>query len=376
MEKVIVIGGGIIGLLLSRAFAQEGLSVTLLDRQQLGSEASWAGGGILAPMYPWRYPEALNQLVDWQSANFTQLSEALLAETGIDSEVSLCGLNMIDVEDEDEASVWAQTVLGIKSGLNKVSAQAFTEREPLLAGRCGLSNYSVLNLPLVGNVRNPRLLRALKESLSLDERVQVKTHCIVESFVKKGEKIVGVSTNQGILHADECIVAAGAWSGKLLNTLQVKLPVEPVKGQMLVVKAKPGQVNSVILSKACYLIPRLDGRVLVGSTVEYSGFDKAPSAAARKTLLDAAYALVPELKTAVVEKHWAGLRPSSPMGVPYIARVPEVEGLSVCTGHFRNGVVTAPYSVQLMVELLMARDTCVDPAPYSLLREPDEVVSV
>ena len=371
MKKVIVIGGGIIGLMLSRAFSQEGLSVTLLDRQQLGGEASWAGGGILSPMYPWRYSEALNQLVDWQCANFTQLSEDLLSDTGIDSEISLCGLHMMDVTDEYEALAWGQTALGIKSGLNKVSAQAFKEREPFLTGKY---DCSVLSLPSVGNVRNPRLLRALKKSLLLDERVQVKAHCTVESFVKKGEKIVGVNTSQGVFYADECIVAAGAWSGNLLKSLQVELPVKPVKGQMLIVKAEPRQVNSVILSKACYLIPRLDGRVLIGSTVEHKGFDKTPTVSARKKLLDAAHSLMPELKTAVVENHWAGLRPASPKGIPYISRVPQVEGLSVCTGHFRNGVVTAPRSVQLMVDLLLARNTLIDPGPYSLLRQPETLL--
>ena len=351
MVDFLVVGGGIIGLLITRQLASEGVSVLLVDRQKFAQESSWAGGGILAPMYPWRYPDDLNRLVDWKAENFQQLASELIEETGIDPEVSLGGVNMLNVTDEADALLWAQHGCGASSGLVKRDVDDFLENESLFRNTGAID--SVLTLPFVGNVRNPRLLQALIQSLRLQKNVQLREDCELKGFIRKGASITGIETSQGAISAKECIIAAGAWSGDLLKGLDASVSVSPVKGQMLLIKAEPGLLESVVLAEGCYLIPRQDGRILIGSTVEYQGYDKTPTDEARETLLNAAYRVAPDLKKYPLEKHWAGLRPSSPESIPYIGRLDGLKGISVCAGHFRNGVVTAPRSVNILVSQLL-----------------------
>lgn len=351
MTDFVVVGGGIIGLMLARQLALTGASVTLFERQQLGRESSWAGGGILSPLFPWRYPDALTQLVDWQCDNFQQLADELYNETGLDIELNRCGLHILNANDEALALTWARhNPEGSKSGLITETPETLLERETLLHSNSVL--HSILTLPRVGSVRNPRLLKALISSLENLAKVTIKNDCAVQGFVHDKGHVKGVATEQGVYCANETIIAAGAWSAPLLQTLHVSLPVEPVKGQMLLIKAQPGVLNSVILTEDCYLIPRKDGRILIGSTLEYAGYDKTPTTTAKAALLAAASRWAPALAQCPVEQHWAGLRPSSPQGIPFIGPVPGWQGLFLCTGHFRNGVVTAPSSVRKMLEIL------------------------
>ena len=143
------------------------------------------------------------------------------------------------------------------------------------------------------------------------------------------------------------------------------LDIQPVKGQMLLLRAEPGLLNQVILKGNTYLVPRRDGRILVGSTVEHAGFDKQPTQAAFDALMSAAVAILPALARAPVERHWAGLRPGSPAGTPVISAVPDAEGLFVCAGHFRNGIVMAPASARLMADLVLGRRPDFDAADYA-----------
>ena len=162
------------------------------------------------------------------------------------------------------------------------------------------------------------------------------------------------------------VVTAGAWSGGLLESIGVALPVEPVRGQMILFNAKPGIVNRVVLRDGKYVIPRRDGRVLAGSTLEYVGFNKQTTEQAKQQLADTAIDMFPALADAQIEHHWAGLRPGAPEGIPFIGEIPEIENLYINAGHFRNGLVLAPASVRLLTTLLLKQKTPVDPAPYAL----------
>lgn len=216
----------------------------------------------------------------------------------------------------------------------------------------------------VANVRNPRLLRALRAALKLPA-VRIIEHCQVTGFVCERERILGVQTDQGAMHAERVVVAAGAWSGKLLATLGLALPVKPMKGQMILFKREPDFLPSMVLANRRYAIPRRDGHILVGSTLEDVGFDKTPTVQALESLRQTAVGLLPGLAEAEVVKHWAGLRPASPEGIPYIGPVPAHEGLWLNCGHFRNGLVLAPASCQLLADLMTGQVPCVDPAPYA-----------
>jgi len=168
-----------------------------------------------------------------------------------------------------------------------------------------------------------------------------------------------------VLQADDVVLSAGAWSGDLLRTLGLELPVEPVKGQMILFKCAEDFLPSMVLAKGRYAIPRRDGHILVGSTLEHAGYDKTPTDEALASLKASAIELLPELEGAEVVGHWAGLRPGSPEGVPYIGRVPGHDGLWLNCGHYRNGLVLAPASCQLFADLLTGVEPIIDPAPYA-----------
>jgi glycine oxidase len=357
-QQTIVVGGGVIGLLSAYGLAGAGCSVTLLEAAETGTEASWAGGGIVSPLYPWRYSPAVTALAHWSQDYYPQLGEVLFEQAGIDPEVHETGLYWLDLEDENEALAWAQCQ---GRPLHRVDMEAVHTAVPSL----GEGFSRAVFMPGIANVRNPRLLRALRAALARMPNVQVIERCPVNGFVREGAGIVGVRTAQGEMRADRVVVAAGAWSGKLLATLGLELPVKPMKGQMILFKCADDFLPSMVLAKRRYAIPRRDGHILVGSTLEDVGFDKKPTDDALESLRATAIDLLPALAGAEVVKHWAGLRPASPEGVPYIGTVPGHDGLWLNCGHFRNGLVLAPASCQLLVDLMTGNRPCIDPEPYA-----------
>jgi len=354
----LVIGGGLIGMLTARELRREGLRVAVVERQATGGESTWAGGGILSPLHPWRYPDAVNALATWSQEAYPALLTTLAEESGVDPEYRRNGLLIVDGFDPDVAIAWAERW---QRTLELVDARRTRELEPSL----GVAVQRAAWLPTVGQVRNPRLGRALRRSLDT-LGVTVLEHRPVTGFVLQGERIVGVETVEGEIAAGAVVVASGAWSGTLLDGLGLGVPVAPVRGQMLLFHAEPGVVNRILLDDARYVIPRRDGRVLVGSTMENVGFDKSTTAEALAELRAAAARLVPALAHYPLERHWAGLRPGSPHGIPYICPHPRIDGLFVNAGHFRNGVVMGPASARLLADLVLGREPILDPSPYRL----------
>nr|WP_298414623.1 glycine oxidase ThiO [uncultured Halomonas sp.] len=363
MDDFLVIGGGVIGMMTAWQLADAGHDVTLVERGQCGREASWAGGGIVSPLYPWRHPESISQLSRWSEGYYPKLAERLLADTGIDPEYRQKGLLYLRVEDEDEAIEWAQRM---DKPLERVDASFLYDKEPNLAP--GFTD--ALWMPTLGSIRNPRLGQALRARLQSLSNVTLREHVAVERL-RRQEGGVQVETGEGPLTAGRVILCGGAWTGQLLKTLGLELPVHPVKGQMMVFNTPPMSdgrllLERVVLADGRYLIPRADGQVLVGSTLEHADFDKTPTDQARASLYESAVAMLPALAQCEVEQHWAGLRPGSPQGIPFIGPVPGIEGLFVNAGHYRNGLVLAPAATRLLVDQLLGQAPILDPAPYQL----------
>src|SRR5690606_32020197 len=222
-----------------------------------------------------------------------------------------------------------------------------------------------LHLPGAANVRNPRLVRSLRAALAQMPNVTLREHCPVSGFLLREGRTVGVHTEQGDLYADRVVLAAGAWRGQWVAPLGLELPVEPVKGQMILYGCAEDFLPAMVLAKGRYAIPRKDGHVLVGSTLEHAGFDKTPTQEALASLRASAEELLPALAGAEVVGHWAGLRPGSPEGVPFIGEVPQYPGLWLNCGHYRNGLVLAPASCELLKNLMLGETPIVDPAPYA-----------
>lgn len=361
MEDYLVIGAGVIGMMLARELSQAGANVTVLDRKACAQESSWAGGGIVSPLYPWRYPEAVTQLATWSQSSYVHLAQELIEETGYDPELRQKGMLMVSVDDQQEALDWAKK---FHRPLRKVDADFLYQKEPNL--KAGLTDG--LWMPEVSSIRNPRLGRSLRESLLQNPRINLLEHQEVTAIETDGEVVTGVRTSQGTLSAGQVVIAGGAWSAELLQLVDRTLPVEPVHGQMMLFKAKPGLVNRVVLKDGRYVIPRSDGRVLVGSTLEHIGFEKRTTEEAARSLYETALDIVPALSEYPIEHHWSGLRPGSPEGIPYIGQVTGYRNLYINAGQYRNGLVLAPASTRLLADILLKRETIISPEPYRMDR--------
>jgi glycine oxidase len=334
--RVIVIGAGVVGLTTARALQAAGAQVCVLERgPQAGRESTWAGGGIVSPLRPWRAPPAVWQLIARSRELYPPLAAELRARTGVDIEYQLCGAR------------WQV------AGPELAAAQAWHREQGLPCTVFSEDGPSWLRLPWVGQVRNPRLGRALAEDLQA-QGGEIRTTSPARLLLRAG-RVAGAVTAQGqTLEAEAVVVCAGAWAGELLQEAGLSSPVRPVKGQMLLKQLPPGLLAEIWLSDAVYLIPRADGHLLIGSTLEPGGFDKTITAAARQTLQQAADQLCPAQSAYPVIAQWAGLRPGSPEGIPQLG-AGALPGLWLNTGHYRNGIGLAPACAEaLLAEMLKA----------------------
>jgi glycine oxidase len=359
MSDLLVIGGGIAGLLAARELTLAGAKVSILERNQSPArESSWAGGGIISPLYPWRYPDSITRLAAIGHQAYPGLSRQLHEDTGIDPEYIRSGLFIRAREEQNQALDWAD-----RWGY-RISLESSTSTRELEPARIP-SPESLLWMPDIGQIRNPRLVKALVQDLR-NRGARIHTRSPVTGFKQDGRRIRQVLTPSAGFSADKIILCTGAWTAELMQTLPSPPDIHPVRGQMLLFRARPGLVRHMMLEQNRYIIPRKDGRILFGSTLEEAGFDKSTTPGAYEELARLARQRYPLLKDFPIEKHWAGLRPAAPAGIPYITRHPRIENLYINAGHYRNGVVLGAGSAQLMADLLLERKTIVDPAPYTL----------
>lgn len=350
MTDCIIVGGGLIGMLSARELKKKGMNVLVLDKGEMGQESSWAGGGILSPLHPWRYSEEVNELANIGHKEYPQVAKALLEESAIDPEYFRCGMMVLEQNNQENdqalAIDWAK-----KWSMNLSVIDQQSEMQSILPGLS--EDYSHgLWMPDIAQLRNPRLVKAAKGSLD-GLNIPYKENTEVERLHVVNGKVAGVVIAGETLLADKVLIAGGAWSAKLLQPYADTPDIEPVKGQMILFKGQPGLLNRIILAGNRYLIPRIDGRILCGSSVEHSGFNKSTSTTVKQDLLDSANSLFPALKDLEIEHHWAGLRPGSPKGMPYIGKHQEVEGLFVNAGHYRNGVILGIGSAYQIADIMM-----------------------
>jgi glycine oxidase len=352
MADVIVIGGGVIGLSVAYELAGQGIAVHLLDQGALGQEASWAGAGILPPGNPAFSISPEQRLRSLSHARWPSLTEELQTRTGIDNGFRRCGgieLRLDGPADQLQAEItdWRDQGVEVAEG----SIEDIRRREPDIT-RQAVAGY---RLPALSQVRNPRHLKALMAACAA-KGVRFSSGTPVLGFDRHAEKIVGVKTPSGTFRAGAFCLCAGAWSAGLADAVNLRIPVRPIRGQIVQLSAQPLPFTHVLQSGSRYVVPRPDGRVLVGSTEEDAGFEKRKTAAAVAELIGFASDLVPSLADATVERCWSGLRPGSPDGLPYLGRVPGTENLYVAAGHFRSGLQMSPGTAVLMRELMLGQD--------------------
>ena len=350
-SDVLIIGAGINGLLSALLLAREGLGVTVIDQGAIARESTWAGAGILSPLLPWDYGKEVNALSERGRALWPQLAESLKHETGIDPEYWVCGMLAMGDFDAEAASTWCKT-----NGWVCLPSPPSKHRHDGPAS-------SMLWLPQVAQARNPRAVQSL-EAACRKAGIKIIDHLAVVGFNHEVGRIQAALTHDGEIRADRYIISSGAWSGELLGETGSGLDISPVRGQILLFKANPGLLTHIIYSGGKYLVPRLDGHILAGSTLENVGFDKACTPEAREELLRFALETFPPLKNAERVHQWSGLRPGAPGNVPTISRHPSLDNLFINSGHFRYGVTMAPASAELLTELILDRPTTLEAQPY------------
>ena len=270
---------------------------------------------------------------------------AIEAQSETHAEYWRCGMQVREVADPDAALAWCQ------------AHDLVAQREPA-------QSDDTLWLPDIAQVRNPRLVMALREAVTRLGGV-IHTHCAVESVSTQGGRMVAAHTLQGTFTADQFVLATGAWAGSVLPNLPAVPHIRPIRGQMLLFKLAPGVLDTIVYRNGLYLIPRRDGHVLVGSTLEDVGFDKSTDDATRLRLHAEAAELLPALADVQPVQHWAGLRPGSPDNIPIIDRHPDFENVFINVGHYRYGVTLAPASAELLVDLMEGKLPALDPQPYT-----------
>jgi glycine oxidase len=359
---VLIVGGGIIGLTTAYYLAREGTRVTVVDRGDLGREASWAGAGILPPRSVAGARTPFELLRAHSTGLLPGLSAELRERTGIDNGYLRCGgLEFFEAGEPDDTHEWRSE--GIR--FEVVQGEALQRLEPGLAPQLGPAHH----LPDTAQLRNPRHLKALIAACTL-HGVTLRPGCFVHGFTLEGSRALAARTALGPLHAGHFLLAAGSWTDALLEPLGWRPGIRPIRGQIALLNPGRPLLRRVLMWGARYMVARPDGRVLVGSTEEDAGFDKRTTAGAIGDLLKLAATLVPALAGAEVERCWAGLRPGNPDGSPYIGPVPGYENLLVAAGHFRSGIQFSAGTGLLLKEHLLGQPLTVPLDPFRLDREP------
>jgi glycine oxidase len=361
---VLIVGGGVVGLSLAYELTGWGRQVTVVDAGPLGREASWAGAGILTPgpqTSPPTSPQASPAAAgaeDWLRGLSDRLLETwsrrLREETGIDDGYRRCGCLYVAFDDleaeelERRAHHWRTLGQEVEDVAGPGPLEAL---EPELSPAV----RRAVRLPRGAQLRPPRHVRALAAAVA-GRGGRLRPGTPVLGLETRNAKVTAVHVPEGTLSARQVVLAAGPWTGALLRPLDVSLPTRPVKGQMVLLEGPAPVLRHVVWNGLRYVVPRPDGHVLVGSTMEDAGFDRTPDAAGVGELLAFGRRLAPVLGRLGFVRAWAGLRPGSPDGLPSLGRVPGWDNLFVAAGHLRGGFELSAGSARLVAEVMSGEE--------------------
>ncbi len=358
---VVIIGGGVIGCALAYNLAKAGVSVLVVERGQPGMEASSAAAGVLAVASGVSKTGPAFGLKLASLRMFQPLVEELYDLTGIDAEYLPWGLLSLIQDEKDEKRLHRLYQLRQKQGLavEWLTAQQAWEQEPELTPRL----HGAVLFAGDHHVNNTKFTQALAiGAQSLGARlVSGRT---VSKIKQQGEKITGVVLDAELVHCTTVVIAAGSWSKRVGDLFGFSLPVQPAKGQILACRAE--FLHHVIAWQDHYLVPRSNGELIIGSTVEFVGFDKEITLEALKSLITRAETMVPAIGKAPLVRAWAGLRPYSPTRRPILGYAPGWDNVILATGHHRNGILLSPITGKLITELITTGTTTLSLEPFGL----------
>jgi glycine oxidase len=368
---VVIIGAGIIGCAVARELARRDASVIVLERDSPGRRATWAAAGMLSPFgEPGGGP--FLELADESLSRFAEFARALGEESGIDVEYRTAGKLHVAVDGADAPlHALAADAAAERFEVSLLDGDAARALEPALSP-------DIVTALLVGRdhrVNNRLLAQALLAS-AVAAGVKVRTANPVIAVATRHSQVTGVRVASGeVIETSTVVLSAGAWSAQV-EGLPRTVPIRPVKGQMFAVDSRvrtaergtAPPIQRVIYTQDCYIIPRDDGRLLVGATIEEAGFRKGPTPRGIAALMTAASAVLPLVADLPLVETWAGFRPGTPDDLPILGFEPRLRGLVYATGHYRNGILLAPVTAQSVADLITHGRSSVAIEPFSIAR--------
>lgn len=348
-SDVIVVGGGVIGLAIALHLARRGVKVTILERGRIGREASLAAAGILAAQADMEQDNPLTPLCLASREMYAELAQDLLSRTGIDIEHSRSGLIYVAMTDREAAEIDARHFWQRMSNLaiESLAPREILSMEPSLNGDLAAG----LHFPDEASVNTARLLTAL-ERACVDEGVTIVTGAQVLSVCADDAGVTGLTTSTEEWSAGSVVIAAGCWSGTISTPLGCEPVIQPCRGQIIVTESPTPPLGRVIFSTGAYLVPRRDGTVLHGSTVEFVGYDTSVTLGGIQKITAGSLSISSTLGSRPIVDIWSGLRPHYSTRDILVGPA-GIEGLYYATGHFRNGILLAPITAALISESIV-----------------------
>jgi glycine oxidase len=364
---VVVIGAGLIGLAIAFELAQRGATVRVYDCGEPARAASWAGAGMLAPHTERVGDEALRELCSYSLRAYPAFVERVRTASGIDPQLRLEGVVHAAFSDADleRLKQLAETLATRNVTTKTLDRASLLSAEPWLGSRVA----GGMLVDGEGCVDNRRLGRALLSAcqtrgVRIDRSSALRVEC-------DERRVLGLRTDLGFTTAGAIVNACGAWASQLQGIpVACVPPVEPIKGEMLALAAPVDFVRHATWVPGAYLVPRDDGRLLVGATAEKAGFDERVTAQGMHELLHAALSAAPSLSSFAVTESWAGLRPGTPDGLPFLGPTP-IAGFFLACGHYRNGILLAPATARLMADAIENKSDA-QLLPFSIERRRTE----
>jgi glycine oxidase len=347
---VAIIGGGINGASIAYQLSKMGRKVVIIEKERLACQASSAAAGMLAAQAEIEQDGPLFQLALKGQEMFPALSNELFEYSGVDIEYVNKGMFKIAETEEIATEVKKQVAFqkNWDPTITWLDSNQLREMEPALSPRVAGGMY----LPNDGHVQPVKLTQAFAKA-AVYFGAEIRENTEVLSFIYENGRVKGVKTTAGVIHSDQVVVATGAWAAKLMRESELDINVYPVKGECFSIRTEKPIINTTIFSdKRCYLVPKQNGEIYIGATMVENTFDTKVTPIGIATLLDRAIKLVPQIKDAPWERVWAGIRPQTGDGIPYLGEHPSWKGLFVAAGHFRNGILLSPITGKLVANLL------------------------
>jgi len=368
---VVVVGGGLIGGSIALELASRNVQVALIDAQQPGREASWAAAGMLSPGPD--SPQAL-PLVPLAKESFRLYPDFVRAienESGMSVAFALSGT--LEIFSEPDGATCRDKLLAEYAALDLSAESISTDAARNLEPALNPESRAIAWLPNEATV-DPRLLTAATLKGAKKRGVEILSNQPVSALLADASRCVGLVAGGQRISAKHVVLAAGSFCSRIGGSssgtsidVSRYAPTQPVRGQMLALRSPKVQIKKVLRSDHGYIVPRADGRIIAGSTLENIGFVKETTQEGLRKIFGAAVALAPELADAEIVETWAGLRPGTPDQLPIIGPT-DIPGLLIATGHYRNGILLAPVTAKLICDWILEGKTNFNADKFSPLR--------